>query len=124
MTSSSSPAAKLSAYLSQLNPVPTFPDYTGPYKVGTVDVEIPVSELESPSHAAESAADIYTASPSAGCPRLSATMSLPTPSLSASSPCWPTLSPSYPATSTTRPFPPSRTPTSSSPTHPMGDGLR
>ncbi|CRK17063.1 hypothetical protein BN1723_017511, partial [Verticillium longisporum] len=62
MTSSSSPAAKLSAYLSQLNPVPTFPDYTGPYKVGTVDVEIPVSELESPSHAAESAADIYTVS--------------------------------------------------------------
>ncbi|CRK24416.1 hypothetical protein BN1723_013299 [Verticillium longisporum] len=62
MTSSSSPAAKLSAYLSQLNPVPTFPDYTGPYKVGTVDVEIPVTELESPSPAPESAADIYTVS--------------------------------------------------------------
>ncbi|KAM9875205.1 phospholipase A2 [Verticillium dahliae] len=62
MTSSSSPAAKLSAYLSQLNPVPTFPDYTGPYKVGTVDVEIPVTELESPSPAPKSAADIYTVS--------------------------------------------------------------
>lgn len=32
-----------------LNPTPQFPDYTGPYKVGTIDVEIPISELESPS---------------------------------------------------------------------------
>ncbi|KAM0271141.1 hypothetical protein ACHAQH_009190 [Verticillium albo-atrum] len=62
MTSQFSPAAKLSAYLSQLNPVPTFPDYTGPHKVGTVDVEIPVTELESPSPAPESASDIYTVS--------------------------------------------------------------
>ncbi|PKS09817.1 hypothetical protein jhhlp_004440 [Lomentospora prolificans] len=35
--------------LSSLNPVPGFPDYTGPYKVGTVDVEIPVSDLHAPS---------------------------------------------------------------------------
>jgi platelet-activating factor acetylhydrolase len=39
------------SYFSRLNPVPTFPSYTGPYKVGTVDVEIPVAELESPSPA-------------------------------------------------------------------------
>ncbi|KAM0328690.1 hypothetical protein ACHAQA_005103 [Verticillium albo-atrum] len=62
MAFQSSPASKLSAYLSQLNPVPAFPDYTGPYKVGTVDVEIPVTELESPSPAPENAADIYTVS--------------------------------------------------------------
>lgn len=35
-------------WLHQLNPTPYFPAYTGKYKVGTVDVEIPVSELESP----------------------------------------------------------------------------
>lgn len=29
--------------------MPGFPAYTGPYTVGTIDVEIPVSELESPS---------------------------------------------------------------------------
>ncbi|CAL3973382.1 unnamed protein product [Diplocarpon coronariae] len=39
----------MTSYLSRLSPVPGFPDYTGPYKVGTIDVEIPVSELESPS---------------------------------------------------------------------------
>jgi len=43
------PAAKAAWYLSRLNPVPGFPEYTGPHKVGTIDVEIPVSELESPS---------------------------------------------------------------------------
>src|SRR6266480_5881051 len=36
---------------SRLNPIPSFPDYTGPYDVGTSDVEIPTSELESPSPA-------------------------------------------------------------------------
>ncbi|KAI0835281.1 PAF acetylhydrolase [Hypoxylon sp. FL0890] len=51
---------KLSALLSRLNPVPGFADYTGPYKVGTVDVEIPVSELESPAPAPPNAADIET----------------------------------------------------------------
>jgi platelet-activating factor acetylhydrolase len=54
------PTAKLSAYLSRLSPVPGFPDYTGPYKVGTVDVEIPVTELDSPSPAPANAADIHT----------------------------------------------------------------
>ncbi|KAH8656598.1 platelet-activating factor acetylhydrolase-like protein [Tricladium varicosporioides] len=39
----------MTSYLSKLNPVPSFPNYSGPYKVGTIDVEIPVSELESPS---------------------------------------------------------------------------
>ena len=33
--------------LSRLNPVPSFPSYTGPYSVGTQDVEIPVAELNS-----------------------------------------------------------------------------
>ncbi|KAL1636682.1 hypothetical protein SLS58_009669 [Diplodia intermedia] len=38
------------AWLSTLNPVPGFPEYSGPYTVGSFDVEIPVSELESPNH--------------------------------------------------------------------------
>lgn len=41
----------MSSYLSRLSPVPGFSEYTGPHKVGTIDVEIPVSELESPSPA-------------------------------------------------------------------------
>ncbi|KAF4630926.1 hypothetical protein G7Y89_g7214 [Cudoniella acicularis] len=39
----------MSSYLSRLSLVPSFPSYTGPYKVGTIDIELPVSELESPS---------------------------------------------------------------------------
>jgi len=35
-------------WLGKLNPTPEFPPYTGPYKVGSVDVEIPTSQLESP----------------------------------------------------------------------------
>lgn len=50
----------MSGYLANLSPVPAFPAYTGPYKVGTVDVEIPVSELPSPSVAPDNAADIET----------------------------------------------------------------
>ncbi|KAF2112153.1 platelet-activating factor acetylhydrolase [Lophiotrema nucula] len=38
-------------WLSGLNPTPSFPAYTGPYKVGSTDVEIPVTDLESPSPA-------------------------------------------------------------------------
>ncbi|KAI0135257.1 phospholipase A2 [Daldinia grandis] len=51
---------KWSSLLSRLNPIPGFAEYTGPYKVGTVDVEIPVSELESPAPAPSNAADIET----------------------------------------------------------------
>ncbi|KAL8842574.1 MAG: hypothetical protein Q9176_002531 [Flavoplaca citrina] len=37
------------SFLSHLNPAPCFPSYTGPYKVGTADVEIPAAELPTPS---------------------------------------------------------------------------
>ncbi|KAF5027410.1 hypothetical protein F66182_487 [Fusarium sp. NRRL 66182] len=53
-------SSKMSSYLSRLSPIPAFPDYTGPYKVGTVDVEIPVSELEAPSAAPEGVDNIHT----------------------------------------------------------------
>ncbi|KAI0009582.1 phospholipase A2 [Xylariaceae sp. FL0662B] len=53
-------ADKWSSLLSRLNPVPGFAEYTGPYKVGTVDVEIPVTELDSPAPAPDNAADIET----------------------------------------------------------------
>ncbi|KAI8933760.1 hypothetical protein NX059_009473 [Plenodomus lindquistii] len=36
-------------WLNRLNPTPGFPAHTGPYKVGSVDVEIPTSELQSPT---------------------------------------------------------------------------
>lgn len=36
----------MSSLFSRLNPVPSFPAYTGPYNVGTQEVEIPVSELQ------------------------------------------------------------------------------
>ncbi|KAF2006707.1 hypothetical protein P154DRAFT_223049 [Amniculicola lignicola CBS 123094] len=39
------------AILSKLNPTPTFPCYTGAYKVGSADIEVPIDELESPSPA-------------------------------------------------------------------------
>jgi platelet-activating factor acetylhydrolase len=39
----------MAAYFSRLSPVPAFPSFTGPYKVGSVDVELPVAELESPA---------------------------------------------------------------------------
>ncbi|KAH7318280.1 platelet-activating factor acetylhydrolase, isoform II-domain-containing protein [Stachybotrys elegans] len=55
-----SASARLASYLSRLNPVPSFPDYTGPYKVGTVDVEIPVADLDSPSPAPAHAEGIHT----------------------------------------------------------------
>ncbi|KAF9691894.1 hypothetical protein EKO04_010058 [Ascochyta lentis] len=36
-------------WLKNINPTPSFPAYTGPHKVGSIDVEIPISELENPS---------------------------------------------------------------------------
>jgi platelet-activating factor acetylhydrolase len=55
-----SASQKLSSYLSRLNPIPGFSEYTGPYKVGTIDVEIPISELESPSPTPDGASQIHT----------------------------------------------------------------
>lgn len=45
------------SYLKSLSLVPSFPEYTGPYQVGTIDVELPVAELESPSPPPDDAAD-------------------------------------------------------------------
>lgn len=39
------------ALLSKLNPINAFPDYHGPYDVGTVDVELPAADLPLPSDA-------------------------------------------------------------------------
>jgi hypothetical protein len=39
----------MTSYFSRLSPIPSFPEYTGPHKVGTIDVELPVSEFECPS---------------------------------------------------------------------------
>ncbi|KAK3898749.1 platelet-activating factor acetylhydrolase, isoform II-domain-containing protein [Staphylotrichum tortipilum] len=50
----------MASFASSLSPVPAFPDYTGPFKVGTIDVEIAVSDLVSPSPAPDGAADIHT----------------------------------------------------------------
>jgi platelet-activating factor acetylhydrolase len=47
----------MASYLKSLNPVPSFPEYTGPHKVGTVSVEIPVAELDAPSPPPEDAVD-------------------------------------------------------------------
>ncbi|KAI0380860.1 phospholipase A2 [Hypomontagnella monticulosa] len=59
-TTNYSRSDKWNSLLSRLNPIPGFTEYTGPYKVGTVDVEIPVSELESPAPAPHNAAHIET----------------------------------------------------------------
>lgn len=37
-------------WLTSINPIPSLPPYTGPYKVGSVDVELPTSQLKSPGH--------------------------------------------------------------------------
>ncbi|EAQ90545.1 hypothetical protein CHGG_02480 [Chaetomium globosum CBS 148.51] len=50
----------MASFVSSLSPVPAFPEYQGPYKVGTVDVEIPVSELESPSSVPDGSSHIHT----------------------------------------------------------------
>ena len=41
----------MASFISSLNPTPSFPAYTGPYHVGTIDVEIPTAELPSPAPA-------------------------------------------------------------------------
>jgi len=41
--------AAMTSYLSRLSLMPGFPEYTGPHKVGTIDVELPVSDLDCPS---------------------------------------------------------------------------
>lgn len=43
------------SWFSRLNPTPGFPAYTGPYKVGTVDVEIPAADLTSSTSCPDSA---------------------------------------------------------------------
>ncbi|KAK8116913.1 1-alkyl-2-acetylglycerophosphocholine esterase [Apiospora kogelbergensis] len=48
------------SYLSKLNPVPGFDEYSGPYKVGTIDVEIPITELDSPAPAPANSEPIET----------------------------------------------------------------
>jgi len=50
----------MTSYISRLSPVPRFPDYSGPYKVGTVDVEIAAADLDSPSQRPDEATDIDT----------------------------------------------------------------
>lgn len=50
----------MASYLKKVNPIPALPEYTGPYKVGTVDVEIPVIDLNSPSDMPSNARDIAT----------------------------------------------------------------
>lgn len=39
----------MASFLKSLSPVPYFPPYTGPYAVGSTDVEIPITELNSSS---------------------------------------------------------------------------
>ncbi|KAK1780412.1 platelet-activating factor acetylhydrolase, isoform II-domain-containing protein [Copromyces sp. CBS 386.78] len=48
----------LSSFLPSI--VPAFPEYTGPYKVGAVDVEIPISEIGSVSATPNDADHIHT----------------------------------------------------------------
>lgn len=50
----------MSSFLSRLSPIPGFPGYSGPYKVGTVDVEIPISDLPAPCPVPDGAQNIHT----------------------------------------------------------------
>ena len=43
------------AMLSSLNPINSFPEYHGPYSVGTVDVEVPAADLTAPCETPEDA---------------------------------------------------------------------
>ncbi|KAL5614559.1 hypothetical protein BROUX41_004662 [Berkeleyomyces rouxiae] len=40
--------------------IPSFPDYTGPYQVGSIDIEVPVLELQAPSSTPSETSDIHT----------------------------------------------------------------
>lgn len=46
----------MASWLSNWNPIPSFPEYHGPYAVGTVDVEIPAADLPAPCEGPEGAA--------------------------------------------------------------------
>ncbi|KAK4228804.1 platelet-activating factor acetylhydrolase [Podospora fimiseda] len=52
----------MTSLASSLNPIPAFPEYTGPYKVGTVDIEIPVAQLDpdSATPRPDGSTDIHT----------------------------------------------------------------
>jgi platelet-activating factor acetylhydrolase len=50
----------MSSWLPNLRIVPGFPDYIGPYEVGSCDVELPVDQLESPTAVPDNASDIGT----------------------------------------------------------------
>lgn len=45
----------MTSWLSALNPINYFPDYHGPYDVGTVDVEVPAADLPAASDTPEGA---------------------------------------------------------------------
>lgn len=45
----------MSSWFTGWNPIKYFPDYSGPHAVGTVDVEIPISDLHAPSDVPEDA---------------------------------------------------------------------
>lgn len=42
------------SWVSKYSPMPGFPEYSGPYKVGTGDFEVQVSKLSSPAPAPDS----------------------------------------------------------------------
>ncbi|MBE7180049.1 MAG: hypothetical protein INR71_02380 [Terriglobus roseus] len=46
------------SWFSKVSPMPAFPQYSGPYTVGSADLEIPVSSLQSPAPAPD--ADVTT----------------------------------------------------------------
>jgi len=39
----------MASFLNKINPTPSFPGYSGPYDVGTIDVEIATSDLQDPT---------------------------------------------------------------------------
>ncbi|KAI9849078.1 MAG: hypothetical protein M1838_000279 [Thelocarpon superellum] len=41
----------MTSFFSRFSPVPGFPDHTGPYRVGTIDIELPAARLSSPAPA-------------------------------------------------------------------------